>query len=264
VTSVDHVFTIVMENHAYSQVWNTASTPYTTSLANDYARASNYYAITHPSLPNYLDLYGGSNYGITSDCNPSSSCDVAAVNLADNLDAAGLTWKGYFESMPAPCYTSDSGDYIAHHNPFIYFNDIRLNAVRCATHVVNYNALAVDLSTAATTPNYVFIEPNNCHNTHDCSVATGDAWLSNNVPMILNSPACTVQTCLLILTWDEDDGSAGNHVLTVFAGSAARTSAVSSVRYNHFSALRTVEDLLGVPTQTSNDANATPMTDLLR
>jgi acid phosphatase len=253
-----------MENHDYADVWNTAQTPYTTALADASARAANYVAIAHPSLPNYLDLYAGSNYGITSDCNPSSSCHSGARNLADNLEAAGLTWKGYFENMPAPCTVSDSGSYIAHHNPFIYFDDIRTDASRCAAHVVSYGALSADLGSAARTPNYALIVPNNCHNTHDCSISTGDTWLAGNVPAILASPACTTERCLLILTWDENDGTAGNQVLTVFAGSAARGSAVSGVRYNHFSLLRTVESVLGLPTQTANDAAAAPMSDLLR
>lgn len=263
-TSVDHVFVVVMENQAYDEVWNNGSTPYTTSLANANARAANYFAITHPSLPNYLDLFGGSDYGITANCDPSSSCHIDAANLADNLEATGLTWKGYFEDMPAPCYLTDSGAYRAHHNPFIYFDDIRTDAARCGSYVVNYVALSVDLATAATTPSYAMIVPNNCHNTHDCSIATGDAWLAANIPPLLDSPACVADTCLVVLTWDEDDGSQGNQVLTVFAGSAARSSTVSTVRYDHFDLLRTIEDLLGVSTQTSNDSSAAAMSDMLR
>jgi phosphatidylinositol-3-phosphatase len=96
-------------------------------------------------------------------------------------------------------------------------------------------------------------------------VSTGDTWLSNNLPAILNSPSCTTQTCLLMLTWDEDDGSAGNHVLTIFAGSGAKTGGLTtSASYNHYSLLRTVENIFGLPTQTSNDAKASPMSDMLR
>ncbi len=263
--AIQHVFVVVMENHSYTQVWNTGSTPYITSLGNTYARATNYHAITHPSLPNYLDLYAGSNYSITTDCAPSASCHIDAVNLADNLEAHGLTWRTYQESMPAPCYLKSSGTYAPKHNPFIYFDDIRNNAARCNAGVVPYTQLASDLGSAATTPNYVFITPNLCNDMHDCSVRTGDTWLSNHLPPILNSPACTVDRCLLILTWDEDNHSQGNQVLTIFAGSAAKTGgATSAVSYTHFSLLRTVEDLFGLPTQTSNDAAASPMTDLLR
>jgi len=257
------VFVIVMENHGYGQVWNNASTPYTTALANANARADNYFAITHPSLPNYLDLFSGSDYGLTINCDPSPSCHINAANLADNLEGAGLTWKGYFEDMPAPCQLTDSGAYRAHHNPFIYFDDIRNDPARCGARVVNYLALPLDLAAARTTPNYSMIVPNNCHDSHDCSIATGDAWLAANIPPILSSPACVIETCLVVLTWDEDDGTEGNHVLTVFAGSAAASGTTSSVRYDHFDLLRTIEDLLGVKTQTSNDRSAVPMSDLL-
>ena len=263
--SIQHVFIVVMENHGYTQVWNTSSSPYITSLGNAYARATNYHATGHPSLPNYLEMYGGSNYGITTDCNPSSSCHSTARNLADNLDAKGLTWKGYMESMPSPCYLTTSGSYAPKHNPFVYFDDIRTNTTRCTSHVVPFTALSGDLASAATTPNFAFISPNLCNDMHDCSVSTGDTWLKNHLPAILNSPACTVQTCLLALTWDEDDGNQGNHVLTIFAGSGAKTGgATSAASYTHYSLLRTVENIFGLPTQTSNDAGASPMTDMLR
>ncbi len=123
---------------------------------------------THPSLPNYLQLYGGSNYNITTDCNPSSSCHVSATNLADNLEAKGLTWKGYMEAMPAPCTLKVSGNYAPKHNPFVYFDDIRNNKARCDSGVVPYTSLATDLASAATTPNYAFISPDLCNDTHDC------------------------------------------------------------------------------------------------
>jgi acid phosphatase len=254
-----------MENHGYDQVWNTGSSPYITSLGNKFARATNYHATIHPSLPNYLQLYGGNNYGITKDCDPSSSCHVNATNLADNLEAKGLTWKAYMESMPTPCLLTSSGDYAPRHNPFVYFDDIRNNTARCASHDVPYTALASDLSSAATTPNFAFISPNLCNDMHDCPVNIGDNWLKSNLPVILNSPACTVDTCLLILTWDEDDNGPTNQVLTIFAGSAAKTGgATSDVSYTHYSTLHTIENIFGLPTQTSNDAAAAPMTDLLR
>jgi phosphatidylinositol-3-phosphatase len=263
--NISHVFVVVMENHSFNDVWNTNSSPYITSLGNAFARATNYHAITHPSLPNYLDMFGGSNYGITTDCNPSSSCHANVTNLADNLEAKGLTWKGYMESMPSSCYLTTSENYAPKHNPMVYFDDIRNDSARCASHDVPYTALASDLASASTTPNFAFISPNLCNDMHDCSVSTGDTWLKNNLPAILNSPACTVDKCLVALTWDEDDDSQNNQVLTLFAGSGALTGGVSSSHaYTHFSLLRTVEDIFGLPTQTSNDAAASSMTDLLR
>ena len=264
-STIKHIFVVVMENHSYNQVWNTSASPYITSLGNAYPRATNYTAITHPSLPNYLDLYGGSNYSITTDCSPSSSCHINAKNLADNLNAKGLSWKGYMESMPSNCGLTTSGNYAPKHDPFVYFDDIRTNTSRCDAGVVPFTALATDLKSASTTPNFAFITPNLCNDMHNCSVATGDAWLKSHLPAILNSPACIVDKCLLALTWDEDDGSQGNKVLTIFAGSGAKTGGVVSAKtYNHFSLLKTVEAIFGLPTQTAKDAAASSMTDMLR
>jgi acid phosphatase len=185
--------------------------------------------------------------------------------LGDTLEAKGLTWKAYEESMPSPCYLTASGNYAPKHNPPVYFDDIRTNTTRCNSHDVAYTSLAADLASASSTPNFSFLTPDLCGDMHNCSISTGDTWLSNNVPPILNSPACTVDKCLVVLTWDEDNSTQGNQVLTIFAGSAAKTGGVvSAVSYNHFSLLRTIEYIFGLPTLTSNDAAASPMTDLLR
>ncbi len=262
---IQHVFIVMMENHGYSEVWNTSLTPYITSLGNQFVHATNYHSMIHPSLPNYLQLIAGDNFNVTTDCQPSDSCHVAAPNIADSLEAKGLTWRAYMESMPAPCTLASSGSYAAKHNPFVYFDDIRNNPLRCAAHDVPYTALQADLLLAATTPNFAFISPNECNDMHSCSIDTGDTWLKNNVPAILNSPACTTQKCLVVVTWDEDDHSEGNKVLTIFAGPAAQTGgATSSAAYSHYSLLRTVEQIFGLPTLGTNDAQAAPMTDMLK
>ncbi|HYS38790.1 MAG TPA: alkaline phosphatase family protein, partial [Pseudonocardiaceae bacterium] len=259
VPAYDHVFVVVMENHGYSSIIGSSAAPYVNSLLPSAALAANYYAVTHPSLPNYLALAGGSMFGITSDC---TTCWISATNIADRLEAAGSTWKGYMESMPSPCFIGDSYPYAQKHNPFIYFNDIRTNAVRCQSHVVPYSQLATDLASTATTPNFAFITPNMCSDTHDCTVGAGDSWLSVQVPSILNSAAFKTQRSLLLLTWDEDDSTGANQVATVLLGSGVAAGGRSSVAYNHYSLLRTIEDARGLTTLTANDANAAPMTDL--
>ena len=197
----DHVFVIVMENKGYSEIMGSSQAPYINSLASRYGLATNYHAVTHPSLPNYLSLTGGDTFGITTDC---TSCWVNAANITDRVEAAGRSWKAYEESIPGPCFVGDSYPYAQKHDPFIYFNDIRTNSARC-NRVVPYTQLAADLGSVASTPSYGFITPNMCDDTHYCSIAAGDQWLSANVPSILNSPAFTTRRSVLFITWDEDD-----------------------------------------------------------
>jgi len=202
---MDHVFVIVMENHAYGEVVGSTSAPYFNSVISSGALGESYFAVAHPSLPNYLSLVGASTFGITSDC---TTCWVTAPNIADRVETAGSTWKAYMESMPSPCFVGDSYPYVQKHDPLIYFNDIRTNATRCAQHIVPYSQMSTDLKSTTTTPNYAFITPNMCNDTHDCAVGTGDAWLKAQVPVILGSPAFKTQHSLLAIVWDEDDSSA--------------------------------------------------------
>ena len=255
VPPLDHVFVIVMENTAYSSIVGSSAAPYINSLIPTGALAANYYGVTHPSLPNYLSLTGGSTYGITSDC---TTCWINASNVADGVENAGKSWKAYEESMPYACFVGDSYPYAQKHDPFIYFNNIRNNAARCQNHVVPYTQLSTDLRSTSTTPNYAFITPNMCNDMHDCSIQTGDGWLQRQVPGILASPAFTTQHSLLAITWDEDDFSGSNQVATLFLGSGALGGASSGTSYNHYSLLHTVEAALGTSTLTSNDANAAP------
>lgn len=262
--SLDHVFIIVEENQPYDAVIGNKSAPYINSLAGKYSLATNYLALTHPSLPNYLELTSASDQGVTSDCSPpSAGCEVNAVNIADGVEKAGRSWRAYMESMPSSCYAFNSGTYATKHNPFVYYVDIMHNTTRCANHIVSFTQLSSDLSSAQSTPNYVFITPDLCNDTHDCSVSTGDDWLARNVPLILGSPAFTTQNSLLVVTWDEGN-STTNHIPTVLAGSAVKTSYQSTQYYNHYSLLHTIEHYWGIPAMTSNDSQAPLMTEFFK
>jgi hypothetical protein len=257
---LDHIFTIVLENHNYSSILgNTAEAPYTNSLITQYSTAANYAGVSHPSLPNYLALTGGSTFGVTTDC---TDCFVTATSIADRVAASGRTWKSYEESIPAPCFVGDAYPYAQKHDPFIYYNDIRTSAA--CNNIVPYSALGADLASASTTPNYAFITPNLCDDTHDCAIATGDQWLSHNVPAILQSPAFTQQKSALFITYDEDENGANQVLTIVITNSAVNVPAGyrSSVAYNHYSLLKTVEWAWGLAPLTANDAAAAPMADL--
>jgi phosphatidylinositol-3-phosphatase len=255
VPAFDHIFVIMEENHSYSQIIGNSSAPYINSLANQYALATNYSSITHPSLPNYVALTGGSTFGITRDCDPST-CQVNARNLPDNIEAAGKTWKAYIESMPGPCSSKSATDYSRAHNPFIYYKDIQTNSTRCTTHDVPFTALANDL--AGTTPNLAWITPNLCDIMTSCPISTADNWLKKNLAVIFNSAAWKTQNSLVLLIWDE--GSA-NHVLMIAIGPSVKPGYKSATAYSHYSVLRTIEAAWGLPALTTNDSKAAVISD---
>ena len=259
-----HVFIIMEENKPLSAILGNPAAPYINSLIAKYALATNYYGVTHPSLPNYLALTSGSTDGITTDCNPpSAGCEVNVNNLADQIQQSGRTWKEYAESMPANCYAFNSGEYVTKHNPFIYYSDIINNTKRCQADVVPFHQLKTDLQSVTSTPNFAFITPNVCNDMHDCSVAVGDSWLSQTVPMILNSKAFTSQNSLLVITWDEGYAST-NHIPTILIGSDIKLAYTSGVYYNHYSLLHTIEAKWNLPPLTSAVQQAPVMTNFFK
>jgi phosphatidylinositol-3-phosphatase len=258
---IEHVVIIVQENKPSSQIMGAGDAPYLNKLADEYALATNYHAIMHPSLPNYLALTSGTNAGITSNCKPKE-CRADVRSIADEVSKSGRSWKMYAEGMPAPCRAENSGRYAVKHNPFMYYPSVTADKNSCAAHVVPLTQLDQDLASASSLPTYVFISPDLCNDTHDCPIRTGDEWLARLVPRILGSPAFTTRNSLLVVTWDE--GSDGdNRVATVFAGPAARKGYTSGARFSHYSLLRTIEDVWGLPPLTDNDRNAPSMAELL-
>jgi phospholipase C len=241
-----HIFVIVMENKESGSVMGSGDAPYINGLARRYGSAANYYGVSHPSLPNYLELIGGSTFGINSDC---TDCFVNARNLTDQLESAHKSWKAYMEGMPSPCYVGDAGDYAQKHDPFVYFDDIRTNPARCA-NVVPLSNFGSDLAANAL-PDFVWITPNLCHDMHDCDVNAGDSWLAGFLPQILTSPAW--QSSVLFLLWDEGSSSAGccqiaagGHVPMLVLSPLVRPGFVSHVSYDHASVLLTIEDSWGL------------------
>lgn len=260
-----HIVIIIEENRGLKSIINNSNAPYINKLANNYAQATNYYALFHPSLPNYLALTSGTNAGITSDCSPShSSCLAKAASIADEIETSGRSWKAYQESMPAPCTTQNAGQYAVRHDPFVYYPKILDNQPRCRQHVVPYAQLSKDLA-AHKLPNYVFITPNICHDMHNCSVKTGDDWLKQNVPALLNSQAFTKQNSLLVITFDEAEiHDSVNKVPLILVGPRVKTHYVSKFQYTHYSLLHTIEKAWDLAPLTQNDANAPALSDFFK
>lgn len=242
-----HIFVLLMENKESGSVIGNSQAPYINSLAHQYGMAANYFGVSHPSLPNYLELLGGSAFGIGSDC---TDCFVNAPNLVDQLETAHKSWKAYMEDMPSPCYVGSAGGYAQKHNPFIYFDDIRNNAARCK-NIVPLSALSGDIA-HNTLADFVWITPNLCHDMHDCSVSTGDNWLKGFLPQIFNAPGW--QSSALFLLWDEGVSNSGccqlaqgGHIPMLLISPLAKPGFVSSVNYDHASALLTIEQAWGLP-----------------
>jgi len=241
-----HVVVIVMENAEYEEVIGSGSAPYLNGLARRYALASASFAIRHPSLPNYLALTSGSTQGVSSDC---GECSVSAVNLVDQLEAAGVSWRAYLEDVPRSCFTgTEAGGYAKKHNPFIYYRDISSSPARCR-RLVGFQALAADLR-AGRLPTFVWITPNLCDDGHDCGVAAGDRFLARTVPALLHELG---PQGYLVITWDEGTSDAGccgrasgGHIATVLAGPPLRAGARGSAPVDHYGVLATIERSLGV------------------
>jgi phosphatidylinositol-3-phosphatase len=260
-----HIFVIIMENKDYEQIVdNTGQAPYLNELAQQYGLATNYYAITHPSLPNYLALTGGSTFGIDSDC---TDCTVPQPNLVDQLEAGGKSWKAYMEGMPRPCFIGDDGPlYRQKHNPFIYYDDIRNNPARCAK-IVPFTQFVAD-TRAQALPDFVWITPNMESDMHDSPIRVGDTWLKTWVPMILDSPAWRDGGALFI-TFDEGRGNAGccgnaagGHIVTLVISPLGKPAYRSAITYTHYSLLRTIEDAWHLPALGgAADPSTMPMSD---
>ncbi len=240
-----HVILFVLENKEYTSVVGNTQMPYLNSLARQYTLLTHYYAIAHPSLPNYISLIGGDTMGITSDC---STCWVNSPNLADQIESAGLTWRTYQESMPSPCDSSDNSLYAHRHDPFIYFDDIRTNAARCQKDIVPLTALDSDLA-KNTLPNFSLVVPNLCNSSHNCALGVTDAWLNTWVTKVMASQAYDQHT-LIVVTWDEGQSnqtccgfsSGGGRVATVLISPLVRQGFKDNTTYTHYSLLKTIAE----------------------
>ncbi|HEX4863302.1 MAG TPA: alkaline phosphatase family protein [Acidimicrobiales bacterium] len=265
--SYRHVVWIWMENHSYSTVIGSPSAPFENQLASECGLATNYHNITHPSLPNYVAATSGLPIGslgpFGSDCNPGASC--RAGPSVESIFSQVPSWKAYEESMPAPCDHANSGEYAVRHNPPPYFEAVAGN---CAANDVAFTRFAADLN-GGNLSAFSFITPNLIDDTHDGSVADGDRWLRTNVGAIVSSPAYRAGSVALFVTWDEGEGGSasncatntadvGCHVASIVVSPSTPPGTRSATLFNHYSLLRTAEDLLGLP-PIASAATATPM-----
>ena len=268
-----HVFIVLEENHSFSDVIGNSNMPYLNSLASANGLATQYYADAHPSLPNYFDLTVGEGTSITGTSGDSYDGVVTQDNVVRALTAAGKTWKSYAESLPSVGYLGgDSGPYLQHHNPVVYFSDVQQSSPQ-ADNVVPFTQLTTDIANNSL-PDYGFIVPNVDDDAHNCpagmptctdtqKLAAADQWLSTNIAPLLASSA--FQNSLLIIVFDEaedtDTTHGGGHVPAILISPMVRSGFQSTTLYQHESTLRLMMEALGVTDLPGAAAGAPDMTE---
>jgi hypothetical protein len=247
VPQFDHIVLVMFENKKYSSINGSSSAPNFNALANQGAKFTQSFAITHPSQGNYVALFSGGTQGVTSDACPANL--GAKDNLGAQLIAAGRTFKGYSEAMPSDGYTGcSSGRYMRKHNSWVDFSNVPASSnVRFSSFPTDYTQL----------PTVAFVTPDMCDDMHDCSVGTGDTWIKNN----LDGYAQWAKThnSLLIITFDEDSGTSVNQIFTAFVGAGVKLGTYSE-SVNHYTILRTIEASYGL-SALGNAASKSPILD---
>ena len=258
---VRHIIWVWFENRESTAI-TAATAPYFTSFANANVNYTNFYGVSHPSQPNYLDAFSGSNQGVTNDAHFTFPASVD--NLAKQMALAGKSWRVYAQNFPGACFDGDSflggvdgpglpGLYVRKHNPAMSFQSVSLDPIQCAN--------VQPLANFDPTVNFAMVVPNMTNDMHDGTTAQGDAFLQAFVPSVTASPDWN--HTLLIVTFDEGTTSTngGGHVYTAVAAPWLIHANIATT-YNHFNVLRTIEEVYGLPFLGSA-ASVTTMTELL-
>ncbi|MFI6602440.1 alkaline phosphatase family protein [Nonomuraea sp. NPDC050536] len=245
----DHVVVVIFENTNYSTVKGSSNAPYLNQLASQGALFTNSFGVTHPSQPNYLALFSGSQQGVTNDSCPK---DFTVANLGQQLLEAGLTFKAYSEGLPSAGYTGcSSGRYVRKHAPWVDFP-----TVKGSGYHVPYSQFPTDFSKL---PTVSFVIPDMCDDMHDCSTKTGDTWLKNHLDAY--AQWAKTHNSLLVQTFDEDNFTSVNKIFTTFVGEHVKPGYESGTQINHYTVLRTIEEMYGL-SALGNAKDKSPITDV--
>ncbi|CAO3619808.1 unnamed protein product [Cunninghamella blakesleeana] len=252
----DRVVIFIFENEDYS---NVQADPFFGGLATQYngLNLTNFFALTHPSQPNYIGLITGTTDGVLGD----TQVTVDRNSIVDLLEAKGISWKAYMQGYAGNCDTSmTSGTYARKHNPFMSVKNIQTNPNRCA-NIVNSDQLTTDISNNQV-PQFVFYTPDMNNDGHDTSLKYASNWFKGYLPSLITNPALNTNT-MFVSTWDEaKDYLIPNQIQTVLFGPNWKRSTSETnddTKYDHYSLLRTIEDNWDLGNLGQNDANATPI-----
>ncbi len=241
----DHVVIVIEENQPYGAIIGSANAPYINTLANNGAVFTNSFGVARPSQPNYLALFSGSTQGVTdNNVHPK----FTSPNLYAELAAAGKSLAIYSQGLPYEGFDGDSsGAYARKHNPVTQFTGIPGSANK------PFTAFPTDYTQL---PTVSLVVPDQLNDMHDGTVQQGDTWLKSNIDRY--AQWAKTHNSLLVVQFDEDDGSDGNHIATVFNGPMVKTGKYAE-NITHYNLLRTVEDLYGL-THANASATALPIT----
>ncbi len=253
-----HVVWIWLENHSYDTIIGSASAAFINDLAAQCGSAANFHNLTHVSLGNYIGAVTGLDNAALQpfrlDCSPSATCQTSATSIFEQVPS----WKAYMESMTTPCQATGFFGYAVRHNPPPYLTNLAGN---CPIFDVPYTELQVDLD-ADTLPAFAFITPNTVNDGHDGgdpgAIHNTDTWLATELPKILDSAAYQSGLTAVFITWDEGEGPTASigkdcslnttdedcHVATLVVSPSTRPGTVSTLLFNHYSLLRTTEEML--------------------
>ena len=245
VPRLKHVWVFVMENHSYNQIIGSPHAPYLNRLARRHGVATRMWAVTHPSLPNYLAMISGSTHGCR---NNSCARGIRGKTLAGQFARHGLKWRGYFEELPERGYPGDDvGNYVQHHNPFVYFRTIT-SKPKQRNHILSFRAFRRSLRRP---PALSYVVPSDLHNMHSSAIIDGDEWLQKWIPRVMASRGFRHHGAIFI-TWDEADktdrtgcclaGIDGGHQPFVAIVHNGPRHVRLATRRTAYSLLRTIED----------------------
>jgi hypothetical protein len=281
-SSISHVFVIVMENTNWSTLKDNRSAPYINSLlhSSQVSYATQYYALHHPSEPNYVWMEAGEannlphdkkKINLITDGDPTDTNSTTTNDhLVTLLEKKGLSWKVYAEGIDGtncPMMSSDSSHFAARHIPMLFFQDITNDEKNCMRHIRPFSELETDIS-HNTVSNYSFIVPDLCNSMHDiynCQsfnrIKNGDDWLTKTIPLIQKSPIFTTST--IFLTWDEGSGESTSPIgMIVLSPFAKGNGYHNTIPYTHSSLLRTVQDIFSLTPFLRDAKNAEGLNDL--
>ncbi len=246
------VMVVYEENADASSVYGSPSAPNLNRYAADCGKALNYQAVTHPSLPNYMDSTSGQSYSSspwTSDCEPGGGCLTANDNIFNQVGPTG--WRSYAESMTTNCQKGSSGAYAPRHNPATYYTDL---SAQCPTNDVPMGTTSTgalhDDVIAGTLPTFSTVTPNLNNDMHDGTLHQADSWLAGWVSQITAGPDYRSGRLTIIIVWDEGSGSDVNAASTVAMIAMSPfivPSTTSSTYFTHDSLLKAAEGVAGVP-----------------